>query len=87
MNDWISWSASMHFCSISIVQLRQPPMDLGVHMDTQTHSFTNGGGYPSIRLSREGHRLIGDRGVLHRGWTGTEMSVFPSHLLILIVGE
>jgi hypothetical protein len=38
-----------------------PASDLGVHMDTQTRSFTGWGGDPSMSFSREGHRLIDKR--------------------------
>lgn len=42
MNDWISWSASMHFCSISNVQLLQPSRGPGYahgHTDTLVHRW------------------------------------------------
>lgn len=84
MNDWISWLASMRFCSISNVQLLQLCLGPGHahdHTDTLVH-----------RLGRRPFHVIQlggpqTRGVLHPGWTLTEVKVFPSQLLVLIVRD
>lgn len=46
-------SAMCSYCS--------PALDLGMHMDTQTCSFTGWGGDPSTPFGRESHRFIDKR--------------------------
>lgn len=88
MNDWISWSASMHFCSISNVQLLHPshgPGHAHGHTDTVVHRW---GRRPLHATSTEDHRLVQQRSASQRPETvRPETSVFSSQLLILIVGE
>lgn len=59
MNDWISWSASMHFCSISNVQLLQPCLGPGHahgHTDMLVHRLGRRPFHPIRQREPQIHR-------------------------------